>query len=84
MIVGLYVPVVIFVGIANVEDFGSIPVLGAIVQQVPKAEGLVRGFIPSLGLAIVNLICLGLVNVLIIIIIIFIIIIFDLLKFFSL
>jgi hypothetical protein len=55
----------LFVLSANVEDFATIPVLGILVAAVPQAEGLVRGFLPSLGLAVVNLIALGLLNVIV-------------------
>ncbi len=66
LIVGLYVPVVFFIAIANLDSLNDVPLLGDILFLVPAAEGFIRGFLPSLGLGIVNLIYLGLLNLLVV------------------
>lgn len=65
LIVGLYVPVVFFIALANLDSLNDVPLLGDVLTLVPAAEGFVRGFLPSLGLAIVNLVYLALLNLLV-------------------
>ncbi len=56
LIVGLYVPVVFFIALANLSTLQGVPILGDVLAFAPGAEGFIRGFLPSLGLGIVNLI----------------------------
>ena len=67
LVVAFYVPVAVLVAIANAEteEINRIPIIGALVIQIPAIEGLVRGFLPSLGLSIVNVLQLVVLRLLI-------------------
>lgn len=52
-VVLFYVPVAVLVGLAQTNTgLSSVPILGELVTLVPAAEGLVRGFLPSVGIAL--------------------------------